>query len=148
MSLGDYAGSGSQYLGEGWHAVMVVGVRDYQAHTGTDGVEFTVECISTQQTSKGSFSLNSKAALGRLCSFAQACGFTNEELARYDEKDPNSHRAFMNRKVKAFIAKSDKGYHEMKDWKTSDSDTPAVVPKQTPPASELPEPKEDDGIPF
>lgn len=147
MSLGDYAGSGLQYLDEGWHTVRVASVRDYQAHTGTDGVEFTVECATTERSSKASFSLNTKPALGRLCSFAQACGFTTEELARYDEKDPASHRAFMNRKVQAFVVKSDKGYHEVKDWKSMDSMVPTVVPQQAPPASEMPEP-EDDGIPF
>lgn len=136
MSLGDYAGSGSQYLGEGWHTVRVNAVRDYQAYTGTDGVEFEVECLTTQLLSKASFSLNTKPALGRLCSFAQACGFMNDELARYDEKDPASHRAFMNRKVQVFVTKGDSRYHEVKDWRTIGDDTPAPIAAPPPPAEE------------
>lgn len=144
MSLADYQG---EYLGSGWHDVLVVSVREFEAKTTTQGVEFE---LKGQQDAKAkvSFYITEKA-LWRLAAFAVACGLTKEQLQLYNENSLESHRTLCGRRVKVLLEKGEK-YHDVTDWAPIGSkvEEPTDVKPENPKVDRSAPVDSDDDIPF
>lgn len=125
MALSNYR---SEYLGNGWHEVVVGKPEMFTANSGTEGVTFLLR--GDGGTTKATFFLT-EAALWRLAVFADACGLTDDELKAYDETNPNSHNVLIGKRVKALVEPGrNPKYHEAVDYIKAGEPTP--MPAETP----------------
>jgi hypothetical protein len=144
MSLYDHYSDG-QYLSEGWHDVRVESCKTVVGTSrGTEGIEFSVVDPEIGRGCRATFWLTEKA-IWRLAQFAHACGLTEDEMKRYDEKNLASHRTLINRRVKVLVEKVDK-YHEVTDWSPVNEPEPRAPMR--PPAPTEPQAPDPASIPF
>lgn len=143
MALSDYK---SEYLGAGWHEVVVGVPEDVTAKKGTPGVRFPLRGEGGK--TKVTFWLTEKA-LVFLASFATACGLTEAELKTYDENNPNSHNILTGKRVKVLVegerGADRKMYHNVDTtWCSASDPTPMpidpapVAAPRVPPPSDSP----------
>lgn len=144
MALSNYR---SEYLGNGWHEVVVGKPEMFTANSGTQGVKFPLR--GDGGTTMASFFLT-EAAMFRLAAFAEACGLTKDELKAYDETNPNSHNVLIDRRLKVLVERDRRSkYHEAVDYIKAGDPTP--MPAETP-ATPIHDPgppvTPEDDIPF
>jgi hypothetical protein len=112
MTLADHWNDGD-YLGVGNHdPVEVTGFKTNRCDSGSMAVNFAV--ANNDGESKAGFVIKGKG-IGRLASFAKACGMTRDEAAEYDPESKHSHQQLVGRKVGVHVKKDGK-YHEVDDW--------------------------------
>jgi hypothetical protein len=133
MPLNKY--KGSDYLDVGWHDVTVKGFEIFTAHSGSSAVKFN--CVGpTGAAMEACLWLNgfdqktqqlSKKCLWKLAKFAKSCGLSDEQLAQYNEDDPNSHAALVGKKVKILVMpqRGKPQYCEVADFMPVTAPTPA-----------------------
>jgi len=150
-SLADHWNQGGNYLPEGDHNVAIGSYGQVKYNSGNIGVRFSL-FDNRRRESHVSFVLT-EAALWRIASFAQACGFTQEQCRTYDPYVFANHQRMVGRRLMITIGKGKpspkdgKQYNEVTSfWAIEGTqDTPATT---NPPA--VPEQTEDpeDAIPF
>lgn len=136
------------FLGSGWHDVIVTGYRTFQFNSGNPGVEFEVQS-ATGTTGKVSGFVLVEKALWKLANFARACGLTKEEAAKYNPHIPNSHQALLNKRVRVRSEKPENSeYYEVVEWEPfKDAASPSPVASANEAATEGAPPNAKD-IPF
>jgi len=131
MSLADHIG---EWLPIGDHKCVVTGVEVAKAGKNDNPILRVELTNDLQKKGKADFWLTEKA-LVRLADFAQACGLTKEEMANYDENNPESHQMLLNRQVIVRVEKPGK-YTETTEWCAIDEELPPRRPVQPPPPPE------------
>ena len=143
-SLADY--KGGKYLGPGDHLVTVMSYEPVDSEKcQTEGMTFHLE-TNTGSGIDETFWITEKA-LGRLSSFADACGLSEETKRHYDPWQFASHKMLVSRRVWVRIVKPDK-YAEVDDWWAMDAQAPAQQPTSTPAVAPVQQGPEDKDIPF
>lgn len=150
MSLADHW-DGGDYLGVGDHRCTVSKFRMFSAKTGTPGVEFTLRDSRGKEIGLGLY-LTEKA-MGRLASFAKACGMSREEAARYNPAKQDAHNVMLNREVMVRVEKNERDYSEVAEWWKVGEDAPKPYRQPQPapqaqPASDYGPPVTDEDVPF
>jgi hypothetical protein len=119
-------GNAGKYLQEGWHRVKVIEHECFQYNSGSDGVKFTL-ADSAGRIAKLAICLHPKS-LWKLAAFADRCGMTKEDAAKYDETNQGHHTKLHNRTLVVLVKKVGQ-YHEVSDdiadWLKADQEPPS-----------------------
>lgn len=141
-TLSDHWNEGGKWLKEGWHTVTVKEYRLFEYNSGSPGVEFQVE-DAAGSLAKLSHVLIEKC-FWTLAGFAQACGMTREECAKYDPETPDNHRMLVGKTVQVLVVPDGK-YHKVAEWAeagTRQQDPPPQTQRVEPVKTPL------DDVPF
>jgi len=140
MNLAEHWNEGGEWLDVGDHHVVVKACKTFTANSGTKGVNFTFDRMGAKRDA--AFYLTPKA-LWKLARFAEACGLTQEQCAKYDPENTLHHERMIGKECMIRVEKDGK-YHEVTAFWPVDGTAPAAPEPKTAPAVAQPE----DDIPF